>query len=485
MITRFIVDRTTQWGKCSVKRSGDMTAMKTPPSVKTSPLWNLLRWIIQPLELLDECNHRYGDCFTISFGSIAPLVFFSDPKAIEQIFAANPNLFDSGRANWILRSTLGDHSLLLLDGDRHHRQRQLLMPPFHGERMRTYGQLIGQITEKVTNHWQVGKPFIVRPFMQEISIQVILQAVFGLTEGDRLRQLKQHLDAMLKLTTTRFGFAMAFFPILQRDFGAWSPGGQFVRIMQAIDQLLYAEIQERRENLDPSRTDILSLLLTARDEAGQSMTDLELRDELMTLLVAGHETTATAITWALYWIHSLPEVKAKLMAELASLETDPEPMTIARLPYLNAVCSETLRIYPVGFIAELRLPKEPVRVQDYEFGTDVALVPCIYLTHHRKDLYPESKQFRPERFLERSFSAFEFYPFGGSNRRCIGAAFALLEMKLALVTILSRYQLALAEERPVIPIRRGVTIAPRGGIRMVMTGQRFTQEKAAPAFVSA
>lgn len=445
--------------------------MKQPPALQTPPIWHLLQWIIRPLEFLDACASQYGDSFSVRFGNLPPLVFFSHPQAIETIFTA-ASQFDSGRGNWVLQKTLGDNSVLLLDGDRHQRQRQLLMPPFHGERMRAYGQLICQITEEVTRQWQPGQPFTVRPYMQEISLNVILRAVFGLNEGERYQQLKQRLGTLVELTATRFGFATSFFPILQRDFGSWSPGGRFVRFKQQIDQLLYAEIQERRAHPDASRNDILSLLLAARDEAGQPMSDQELRDELMTLLLAGHETTATALTWALYWLHRLPAVRTKLLAELEGAGNDPEPMTIARLPYLNAVCSETLRIYPVGFITELRIAKAPIQVMDYEFQPESYLVPCIYLTHHRPDLYPEPKQFRPERFLERQFSPFEFLPFGGSNRRCIGAAFALFEMKLALTTILRRYQLALVDDRPVIPVRRGVTIAPKGGVQMVMTGQQ-------------
>jgi cytochrome P450 family 110 len=451
--------------------------MKTPPSPQTPTLWNLTQWIIRPLPFLDECAERYGDCFAVPFGNFPKLVFLSHPKAIETVFTANPTLFDSGRGNWILRSTLGDHSILLLDGERHQRQRQLLLPPFHGERMKAYGQLICQITEEVTRQWQIGQPFAVRPYMQEISLQTILQAVFGLREGDRLRQLTQAIGLLLDYTTSRFGFATAFFPVLQQDFGAWSPGGKFIRLKARIDRLLYAEIQDRRDQPDPSRTDILSMLLSAKDADGQPMSDQELRDELITLLVAGHETTATAITWALYWIHHLPSVKEKLLAELDGLQPPFDPMAIARLPYLNAVCSETLRIYPVGFITELRITKAPIQVMDYEFEPETYLVPCIYLAHQREEVYPDPQQFKPERFLERQFSPFEYLPFGGSHRRCIGAAFALFELKLVLATLLSQHCLALATDRPARPTRRGVTIAP-DQVQLVITGDRSTQKRA-------
>jgi len=216
--------------------------------------------------------------------------------------------------------------------------------------------------------------------------------------------------------------------------------------------------------------------MSARDENGQPMTDVELHHELMTLLFAGHETTATALAWAFYWIHQLPSVHEKLLSELDSLGDKPEPMAIARLPYLNAVCSETLRIYPVVFFAFPRVTKSPIEIMGQHFDNNTTLIPCTYLTHHQEDLYPESNQFKPERFIERQFSPYEYLPFGGGNRRCLGLALAQLEMKLVLATILSNYQLALADSKPVKPQRRGLTIAPTGGIHMVLQGRRYPKE---------
>jgi cytochrome P450 family 110 len=448
--------------------------MKRPPVVKMSRWLQLYHWIMEPLDFLDACADRYGECFNATLGNYNNFMIFSHPEAIEQIFTASAHQFDSGRGNFLLQRTLGDNSVLLLDGDRHKRQRQLMMPPFHGERMRAYGQLICQITEQITQQWQLDQPFIMRSSMQEISLKVILRAVFGIEEGSRYQQIHQRLNQLLELTATRFGFAIALFPFLQWDLGAWSLGGRFNRLLARIDELLYAEIHDRRnqpEQLE-HRTDILSLLMAARDEAGQPMSDAELRDELITLLLAGHETTATALSWAFYWIHSLPDVKAKLLAELETLNGEMDAGAIARLPYLNAVCCETLRIYPVAFITSLRIANHPVQVMGYDFEPEDYLAPCIYLTHHREDLYPNPKQFRPERFIERQFSPYEFLPFGGSNRRCIGAAFAMYEMKLVLATVLTQYELKLAESGPIHPIRRGVTLSPQGGIRMVMTGYR-------------
>ncbi len=450
--------------------------MKLPAGPQTSPFLQLLHWISRPLDFLESSARRYGDPFSACFGRPHPLVFISDPAAIREIFTADPNQFDPGQGNRILQPLLGDNSLILLDGDRHQRQRQLLMPPFHGDRMRAYGQLICDITEQVISQWTVGKPFSVRASMQEITLRVILRAVFGLSEGPRYEKLRQLLGTMLDSISSRLSSSLLFFQTLQKDLGAWSPWGRFLRQRQQVDQLIYAEIQARRAQPDPSRTDILSLLMTARDEAGQPMTDVELRDELMTLLLAGHETTASALTWAIYWVHSLPEVQAKLRSELETLGYDlGSSASIARLPYLTAVCQETLRIYPVAMLAFPRTVKSPFQLMGYEYGPGSLLAPCIYLTHHQEDLYPEPKRFRPERFLERQFSAYEYLPFGGGDRRCIGLAFAQFEMKLVLATVLSRYQLTLVQNHPVRPIRRGITLAPSGGSWLVATHQRQPQ----------
>jgi cytochrome P450 len=422
--------------------------------------------------VLETCARRYGDTFTLRLGELEPIVFFSNPNAIGQIFTAPPEQFEVGRGNEILRPLLGKQSLIMLDGDRHRRQRRLLMPPFHGDRMRAYGQLICEIAEQVTSDWALDQPFSIRPSMQTISLRVILQAVFGLDRGERYQKLQHLFSSWLELTSSRLSSSLLFFRSLQRDLGLWSPWGRFVRQQQQIDEILFAEIQQRREQPDPSRSDILTLLMSARDENGQPMTDAELRDELLTLLFAGHETTATALTWAFYWIHHLPEVRERLLQELDSLGEETDPNAIAHLPYLTAVCQETLRIYPVALIAFSRIVKSPIQVAGYQFEPGTYLAPCVYLTHQREDIYPQPKRFKPERFLERQFSPYEYLPFGGGNRRCIGMAFASFEMKLVLASVLSRYEMAIAHNHTVRPVRRGVTLAPSSGKWLVATGKR-------------
>ncbi|MEG3984699.1 cytochrome P450 [Microcoleus sp. T3B2] len=431
-----------------------------------------VRGILNPLYYLDSNYQRYGDLFTSEFSNFPPQVIVSNPQAIQEIFTSDSKLFESSTGNQITLPLVGSNSLLLLDGDRHLQQRKLLMPPFHGERMKAYGQIIRDTTEKVINNWTPGKSVIAQSTMQEISLEVILHTIFGLSEGERYQQIQQLMINMFSLFSNPLSATFLFIKSLQKDLGAWSPWGGFLRQRQRLDELLYQEIRERKTQSEPLGEDILSLLISARDEAGKPMSDVELRDELMTILFAGHETTATALAWALYWIHYIPEVREKLLQELNSLDVENcEPTEISKLPYLNAVCCETLRIYPILFFAFPRLLQAPMQLMGYNIPKGMVLSTCIYLVHHRPDIYPEPKRFKPERFLERQFSPYEYLPFGGGNRRCIGAAFAMFEMKLVLAKVLSRYSLELAENRPVLPVRRGLTMAPAGGVPLVVKGR--------------
>lgn len=443
--------------------------MNFPPGPSTSPFWQTWQWITDPIAYLETCAQAYGDFFSVNLGHIlSRAIAVSNPETIQEIFTADPTIFDSGRTNKILRFMVGDTSILLLDREPHQRQRQLLMPPFHGERMRTYGELICQLTQEISGRWQVNQPFAMRDIMQEITLKVILQAVFGLHQGSRYEQVRQAMSNLLNLFASPLKASLFFFPILQKDLGEWSPWGRVQKLLREIDQLLYTEIAERRSQTNLSEaTDILSLMMTAKDETGTPMSDQELRDELVTLLLAGHETTATALSWAFYWVHYLPEIHQHLLAEIQTLNGNLQPSEIIRLPYLTAVCQEALRLYPVLFITFPRILNQPYQLQGYQLEPNTMLVPCVYLVHHRKDIYPEPNKFKPERFLERQYSPYEYLPFGGGNRRCIGAALALLEMKLVLATILSQHSLKLAEKKPVKPQRRGLTLGPAGGVKMV------------------
>jgi len=452
--------------------------MQLPNTLKTPSFLQKLQWVADPIQYMEKAAQQYPDIFTaevVGFGDT--VVFVNHPQAIQEILTNDRNKFAAlGELNKIMQPFLGNYSLLMLDGDRHKRQRQLMMPSFHGERMQVYGQIITNLTEKILSQLALNKLFSARDITQDISRQVILQAVFGVYDGERFEQLKHLTPLLLDSFRSPVTSSLFFFSFLQKDLGAWSPWGKFLRDRSSIDKLLYAEIAERREKPDPEKIDILSLLMSGRDEQGQLMTDGELRDQLITLMLAGYETTSTSMAWALYWIHHLPQVREKLLQELDALGDPPDPMSIFRLPYLTAVCNETLRITPILMFSFPRIVQKPCKLLGHSLEPGTVLLSSIYLTHRRKDLYPEPEQFKPERFLERQFSPYEFLPFGGGVRRCIGDALAMFEMKLVLATILSRYQLALADNQPEKLQRRGFTLAPANAVKMVITGQRARQQ---------
>ncbi|MDJ0618861.1 MAG: cytochrome P450 [Calothrix sp. MO_192.B10] len=449
--------------------------MKLPDSPKTPPWLQKIQYITNPLGYMDNAYQRYGDIFNAPIiGNHSRVLLVSDPEGLQQLFTRDSKEFYTP-SNGVLQMLVGDNSIFCLEGNRHKRERKLLMPPFHGDRMRGYGQTICDLTEEIFSQLTPGTNFSARSVVQNISIEVILKVVFGIHEGERFHKLKQLMVEWMDSFASPLVSSLLFFPFLRKDFGAKSPWGYFRRLQQQIDQLIYAEIRDKRSKYNPSDTDILTLLMSARDEHGEGMSDEELHDELITLLVAGHETTATAISWALYWVHKQPVILEKLLRELDSLGDSPEPMNIFKLPYLTAVCNETLRIYPVAMLTVPREVKEPVELMGYQLEPGTRVYGCIYLTHRREDLYPQPKEFKPERFLDRQYTPYEFFPFGGGARRCIGEALAIFEMKLVLATILGNYQLELVDNLPVKPQRRGVTIAPAGGVNMVLKERRQNQ----------
>jgi cytochrome P450 len=444
-----------------------MVTVNTP---KTPPQWQLFEWIFDPTGYLERNQNQLGETFNAHLGvNLDGFVFVSHPDHVRTILSAPARCFDAGRANGILGPLVGDNSLLLLDGAVHKQQRQLLMPSFHGDRMVTYGEIITQLTRRAIDRQPQGEAFRVRSLTEEITMRVILQAVFGLNQGDQYETMRRTMSTFLDMTASPVKSSLLFLKSLQRNLGPWSPWGRFLAIRNQLDDLLYAEIQQRRQASLEERQDILSLLLLARDDEGQGMSDKELRDELVTLLLAGHETTATALAWALYWVHRVDSVRDRLIEEITALGENPDPMAVFKLPYLTAVCNETLRIYPVALVTFPRIAKEPIQVGDHQFPAETVLAPCIYLTHHREDIFPDSHSFKPERFLERQYSPYEFYPFGGGNRRCLGMALAMYELKLALATLITEHKFTLPDQPPVKPVRRGITLAPSPGLSLVKT----------------
>ncbi|MEH2399430.1 cytochrome P450 [Nostoc sp.] len=445
--------------------------MKLLENIRTPALLQTLQLIAQPTISLENYATKYGDIFTVRVMGLKspPIVFFSHPQAISDCFAIPAHKLDFKKATHVFKPLFGENSIVFQEGRSHQQQRQLLLPAFHGDNLKSYGQAICQITEEVTQNWTSGTNIYIHNLMSNITLEIILQVVFGISHGTRYQELKEKLSSLLEDVTKPWYSSLFFFPLLQQDLGAWSPWGIFLKRREEIDKLIYAEISERRLQNDAARTDILSLLMSARDVNGEQMTDKELRDQLVSLLLLGYETTSGVLAWVFHLIHSHPNVEHQLMQELNTLDNLTDPEAITQLPYLTAVCQETLRIYPIALICTPRMVQDRVEIMGHSFTSETVLVPCIYLAHRRTETYPEPEQFRPERFLNQKFSPYEYLPFGGGYRGCIGGAFSMYELKLVTAIILSHFQLSLTDKRPVHPVRRGITIVPSGGVKMVVT----------------
>jgi cytochrome P450 family 135 len=411
-----------------------------PPGPSEAPVIQTARWLLRPISFMESCRRRYGDVFSVRFlGFERPLVMLSDPEAIRALYTAHEHGLPPGRSVALL-PVMGPGSVLLLEGREHLARRKLMLPPFHGERMRSYESTVRDVTERELDSWSEDRPFAIHPRMQAITLEVILKAVFGVTDPARDARLHERLPLLLGETSS---VALQFRVLLSRRLGRGDPLAGLRELLVEVDELLLAEIAERRA--DPAaaeREDILSLLVAARFEDGAEMSDREVRDQLVTLLLAGHETTATALAWTFDLLLRNPATLARLTAEVdAGLEDT----------YLRAVISESLRLRPVVPLAGRRLASDlNVDGLSLPAGTDVT--PAIWLTHTRPDLYPEPYAFRPERF-----------PFGGGIRRCLGAAFAEMEMRVVLEIILQRRVLSPASSRAERVTRRNVTFSPRNG----------------------
>ncbi|MCC6876934.1 MAG: cytochrome P450 [Sandaracinaceae bacterium] len=442
------------------ERAGHASAL--PPGPPWPPALQLYMWLRRPFELMRYGRARYGTPFTLKLPRLESIVVFDDPESIKDIFTGSSDTMYAGRANEPLRPLLGEGSLLLLDGPRHLRERKLLLPPFHGARMHRYGAEMRDLTARALERWPLDRPHGAHQVTQSITLDVILRTVFGVEEGSRMDALR---DAIVELTEA-YSTPTVLVPALQVDLGPRSPWGRCVRSRAKSDALLLEQIEDRRAH--GGGDDVLSLMLAARYEDGSAMTDGELRDELVTLLAAGHETTATALAWTLWLLAENPSVLAKVHEELdrvvGATTLDPE----VSLPYLDAVCKESLRLRPV-VMAVGRVLQAPERVRGIEYPAGVMLSPNIYLTHLNPAVWRDPERFDPARFLEAKPTPYEFLPFGGGVRRCLGMAFALYEMRIILATILANRSVRPAPGVRVHPERRNVTMTPSGGMPLVLS----------------
>jgi cytochrome P450 len=440
--------------------------MPLPPGLPLPLALQTVLWVRRPTRLLEFMSRRYGDVFTLRVPQ-GNIVMVSDPASIKQIFTGDPELFRAGEVNLILEPVVGESSVLTLDGKAHLRQRKLMLPPFHGERMRLYASTMQRITEDTMVSWPENSVFALHPHAQHITLEVILRTVFGVDERARLEELRAALNRLLSMAGSARAL-MLMVPALQRDLGPLTPYRRFRRHLASADALVHAQIaHRRRQNGEQRRDDVLALLLDARDEQGQPLSDEELRDELMTLLLAGHETTATALCWAFERVLSTPRVYQQLRAELDAVLAGGKlaPEHLPRLEYLEATITEVLRLRPVVPLVGRKL-RAPLKLKQWVLPPGTIVAPSIYLTHRRPDVYPSPEEFRPERFLGVRPDPYAWLPFGGGIRRCLGMAFALYELKVLMATILSQMDLELVQTAPVRVVRRSITFAPEHGTKI-------------------
>jgi len=451
--------------------------MKLPARPKT-PFWLIQQQTqANPFGCLDAIHKRYGDIFTVISGS-TPMVVVGDPLGIKQIFTNTKEITAPGALNRSFALMTGNQGVLQLDGFRHKHRRKLLMQTFHGERMQACGRRICELTEKIMSQQIVGKSLVAYSIVEDITLAVSLEVVTGLQQGEQYEKLRQLAFSLIRYWKSPTVNMLKNFPLGRWNLGRWSLEGYQLHLRQEIFDLLDAEVKKCRKQAAASHDNMLSDLIFTTDETGELLSDEEVRDLLLSPMFAAQDASATAIAWSLYWIHRLPDVRSRLLQELDSLGEDPDPLNIVALPYLGAVCNEALRIYPTQLFTFPRLVESPIELMDYELSPGTVLVGSIYLAHQQQNLYPEPKQFKPERFLENQFSPYEFLPFGGGARSCIGGAFALFEMKLILATMLAHYKLTLVDQRPEKPKFGGLLCYPASGVKMLFHGRRRYQEPA-------
>lgn len=437
--------------------------MPSPPGPSLPMAIQTLRWLRRPIPTMEALAREYGDVIHMKLAGLGDLLLLTHPDDVKMTFALPAEVGLAGQANIVLAPFLGQTSVLVTDGSVHARLRKLMMPAFQGERMQAFGHTMLDCAHTAVDRMPLFAPFSFHDRMQDVTLDVILRTIFGVTAGAELAELTRVIKAALALMS----WPGLLLPAMQRDLGPYSPWGRFVRLAAETDRLLHREIQRRRASPDSS---IASSLVHARSEDGETLTDQEIAEQLITLLVAGHETTATALSWGVGGLLEEPTFLAELRAEIAGVP-DLAPEKLARLPLLDATVKESLRRMPVIPIVG-RKTTQPMTLRGFEVRPGTVLAPCIYLAHHRPDAFPEPYRFDPRRFLRDKPTSFELFPFGGGGRRCIGAAFATYEMKMIFAVVLSRLSLRRASSRPTSVVRRSITLAPSEGLPLVVTERR-------------
>ncbi|MFK8185502.1 MAG: cytochrome P450 [Phormidesmis sp.] len=454
------------------------TAKAKPiPHSKTPKILQAAKWALDPVGYIQKNVKRHGDVFRAPVSSKKSYCLVSDPKILQYLFTHDTGtaLSSPGELTQITVPLIGRKNVIGSGGKQHQHRRKVTMPPLRPQNcLKTYSTIIQQVTQEVIDQWQVGDSFDLRVEMQKITTRVILRVVLGLESGDRALALENLLSSLLNMIATPVSSLLLFVPWLRTDLGPWSPGGRMRMLRNQIENRLLAEVKERRNethrNTDQASAemDVLSLLLSAKDHEGSDLSDQDICDELIMFLITGFEATTIALTWNLYWAHFLPEVKHNVLTELNALPEEHDASQLMSLPYLSAVCNETLRIHSVVMLTFARRVNEPLQLGGYQFKPGDLVMGSTYSLHRREDLYPQPDRFRPKRFIERKFSPYEFMPFGGGVRRCMGSALAQSEMKIVLATVLRQVDLSLVNHHPIKQIRRGIASGPKSPIRVTV-----------------
>jgi cytochrome P450 len=428
-------------------------AATLPPGPRLPRIVQTAGFIFGGPRFLQACRRRYGSAVTFSTVFDSNFVMVFDPALVKQVFQGSNDQLHAGEANALLGPVLGQRSVLLLDGSEHLRHRKLLLPPFHGARMQSYAETMRIATDLEIDSWPVGEPFALLPSMRSLTLRVILEAVFGYGPGPQQDRLRDRLSAMVAPLSAPRGLPLML--LLGRLGSRRGTAAEFAQRRGEVDELLFAEIAERRAEPDlADRDDVFSGLLLAEDESGERLTDEEVRDELMTLLLAGHETTATGLAWTFDLLLHTPEV-------LAQAQTRDDR-------YLDAVVKESLRVRPVipGIGRVVR--QQPFRLNGYVIPPGVEINPSIRMIHRDPKLYPDPVRFDPERFLaDDPPDTYTWVPFGGGTRRCLGASFAQLEMRIVLARVLERTVLSAADPELDEVRFSAITLSPRNGVRAI------------------
>jgi cytochrome P450 len=446
-----------------------------PPGPRLPGIVQLLLLYLRPVPFLNRCASTYGPTFTLRIPGMPPVVQTSDPAAIEAVFRGNPDVFQGGKANLGLKPVVGTNSLLTLDGARHRDQRRLIAPMFSGKRMHTYGATVQGVANRYIDRWPIGRPFPLHRETRDATLEMILRVVFGVEDEREMARFRHHVHRLLKLAILLFPDSNGDLAAerLARTIGRLVPRWNVFAALAALDDLIYAQLDRLAHSDLSQRDDVLSLLMQARYDDGTPMSREDIRDELMTLLMAGHETSATILAWSVYHLCDNPEALETLRQEIdaAGYGGAPPLHAINELRYLDAVIKETMRLTPV-FSLVARVLKEPQVIGTTACPANVIISPNIYGTHHRADLWEDPEHFRPERFLAAGESPFHYFPFGGGVRKCIGLGFANYEMKIFLAEMVRRTVFTTASGYRARVIRINNTLAPSKGMPIVVSSRR-------------